>query len=102
MKKTLYFQNCLGVFQGGGCRASAYVGGYKAAVENGVNSSEVVGTSAGSILAVFIAAGATTEQIESYINELNFNDLLSPPKPIQNVKVNNVVFKAASVFSFNL
>lgn len=100
VKKTLYFQNCLGVFQGGGCRASAYVGAYKAAVEHGVNFSEVVGTSAGSIIAVFIAAGATTEQIERYITELDFNALISPPQPIHNIKVNNLVSKAAGIFSF--
>lgn len=100
MKKTLYFQNCLGVFQGGGCRASAYVGAYKAAVENGVNFSEVVGTSAGSIIAVFIAAGATSQQIENYITELDFNNLLSPPQPIYNIKVNKLISKAASIFSF--
>lgn len=94
VRKTLYFQNCLGVFQGGGCRASAYVGAYKAAVENGVNFSEVVGTSAGSIIAVFIAAGATTEQIENYINELDFNNLLSPPEPINSIKVKSLISKA--------
>lgn len=100
MKKTLYFQNCLGVFQGGGCRASAYVGAYKAAVENGVNFTEVVGTSAGAIIAVFIAAGATTEQIDAYIKELNFKDLLSPPQPNPNIKVNTLISIAANVFAF--
>ena len=27
--KTKFFQNCLGVFQGGGCKGAAYVGAYK-------------------------------------------------------------------------
>lgn len=93
MKKTLYFQNCLGVFQGGGCRASAYVGAYKAAVERGVNFSEVVGTSAGSIIAVLIAAGATVEQIEKSIDELDFQKLISNPQPISGIKFNNTLAK---------
>lgn len=91
MKKTLYFQNCLGVFQGGGCRASAYVGAYKASIERGVNFSEVVGTSAGSIIAVLIAAGATVEQIEQSIDELDFQKLLSKPQPIHNIRFNKII-----------
>ena len=94
MKKTLYFQNCLGVFQGGGCRAAAYVGAYRAAVERGVNFSEVVGTSAGSIIAVLIAAGATVEQIEKSIDELDFQKLISEPKPINGIKFNTILAKA--------
>lgn len=94
MKKTLYFQNCLGVFQGGGCRASAYVGAYRAAVERGVNFSEVVGTSAGSIIAVLIAAGASIEQIEKSIDELDFQKLISGPQPIHGIKFNNILAKA--------
>jgi predicted acylesterase/phospholipase RssA len=93
MKKTLYFQNCLGVFQGGGCRASAYVGAYRAAVERGVNFSEVVGTSAGSIIAVLIAAGSTVEQIEKSIDELDFQKLISEPQPINGIKYSHTLAK---------
>ncbi|WP_374948157.1 patatin-like phospholipase family protein [Mucilaginibacter sp.] len=77
--KTKYFQNCLGVFQGGGCKGSAYVGAYKEALKWGVSFSELVGTSAGSIVAVFIGAGASPEQLEKYISELDFRKLLNPP-----------------------
>src|SRR5829696_6663712 len=77
--KTKYFQNCLGVFQGGGCKGSAYVGAYKEAVKWGVTFSELVGTSAGSIIAALIGAGATPEELESIINELDFKEFLNPP-----------------------
>ena len=97
MTKTKYFQNCLGVFQGGGCRASAYVGAYRAAIERGVNFSEVVGTSAGSIIAVLIAAGATVEQIEKSIDELDFQKLISEPQPINGIKFNSILAKALKI-----
>lgn len=86
MTKTRYFQNCLGVFQGGGCKASAYVGAYKEAAKWGVSFSELVGTSAGSIIAVFIAAGATPDDLESIISELDFKQFLSSPIEIANYK----------------
>jgi predicted acylesterase/phospholipase RssA len=86
MTKTRFFQNCLGVFQGGGCKASAYVGAYKEAVKWGVSFSELVGTSAGSIIAVLIAAGATPEDLEAIINELDFAKFLSPPIHLEGYK----------------
>jgi predicted acylesterase/phospholipase RssA len=86
MTKTRYFQNCLGVFQGGGCKASAYVGAYKEAANWGVSFSELVGTSAGSIIAAFIAAGATPDDLESIISELDFKKFLSSPTEITNYK----------------
>ena len=51
MAKTEFFHSCLGVFQGGGCRAAALVGAYEEAVNRGVHFTEVAGTSAGSIIA---------------------------------------------------
>lgn len=78
-KRTQFFQNCLGVFQGGGCRAAAYVGAYKEAVARGVSFSEVVGTSAGSIIAVLIGAGASPVQLEEMIHRLDFKTLAKAP-----------------------
>lgn len=59
--------NCLGVFQGGGCRGVAYVGAFKEAQKAGIGFSEVAGTSAGSIFAALIAAGGTPEQLEDIV-----------------------------------
>lgn len=72
-KKTIYFKNCLGVFQGGGCKALSFVGAYKECNARGVFFSQVAGTSAGSIIAALISAGATPEYLESIIKETEFN-----------------------------
>lgn len=80
-KFTKYFANCKGVFQGGGCKAIAYIGAYRIAYERGVFFSELAGTSAGSIIASFIACGAKPEYIENVVKKLNFNDFISTYKP---------------------
>lgn len=76
LKYTKYFTSCKGVFQGGGCKAIAYVGAYKKAYERGVFFSELAGTSAGSIIAAFIAAGAKPEYLEKVVKELNFKEFI--------------------------
>lgn len=76
--KTVNFKNCLGVFQGGGCKALAFVGAYGEAKSRGVNFSEVAGTSAGSIFAALIAAGATPQYMENLINDIDFNRFNHP------------------------
>jgi len=84
--KTKYFQNCLGVFQGGGCRGSAFAGAYERATECGISFSELVGTSAGSIVAVLIGAGATSEKLYEFVKELNFQDFLVPAPKLTSYK----------------
>jgi predicted acylesterase/phospholipase RssA len=81
-RKTRFFQTCYGVFQGGGCRGAAYVGAYAEAVDRGVRFVEVAGTSAGSIIAVLIAAGASPLQLRQIIGRLDFRQLLSEPSPV--------------------
>ena len=56
--RTRFYSDCIGVFQGGGCRAAAFAGAYDAAFKLGVRFSEVAGTSAGAIVAALLAAGA--------------------------------------------
>lgn len=73
LNQTMNFKNCLGVFQGGGCKALAFVGAYKEVRRRGVNFSEVAGTSAGSIFAALIAAGATPEYLEDLLYKVDFN-----------------------------
>ncbi|MBE9490731.1 MAG: patatin-like phospholipase family protein [Bacteroidetes bacterium] len=94
--KTKFFQNCLGVFQGGGCRGAAYVGAYKQSIELGISFSELVGASAGSIIAVLIGAGATPNQLEKIIKELNFNSFLIEPQKkdfYQNLGLKKIILK---------
>ena len=75
---TKYFQNALGVFQGGGCRGAAYVGAYEEALDRGVNFAEVAGTSAGSIIASLIGAGADAKFLTSKIEELDYSEFNKP------------------------
>lgn len=69
---TKYFTSCKGVFQGGGCKAIAYVGAYQKAIERGVFFSELAGTSAGSIIAALIAAGAAPDYLTALVNSIDF------------------------------
>ena len=75
---TKHFINCKAVFQGGGCKGIAYVGAYKRAYERGVFFSELAGTSAGSIIAALIAAGATPDQLEKIVYDIDFSQFIKP------------------------
>lgn len=77
--KTRFYSDCIGVFQGGGCRAAAFGGAYDATFKLGVRFSEVAGTSAGSIVAALLAAGAEPEYLLRKLSELNFPSLLEKP-----------------------
>jgi predicted acylesterase/phospholipase RssA len=79
MDKTFFFKSCLAVFQGGGCRAAAFAGAYEEAVRRGVSISEVAGTSAGSIIAALIGAGATPDFVRTKLTELDFQSFLQRP-----------------------
>jgi hypothetical protein len=75
-----YFSNCIGVFQGGGCKAISYIGAYKALHAKGVMFSELAGTSAGSIIAALIAAGATPDILEKLVLNTDFSALVPKSK----------------------
>src|SRR5437764_92578 len=77
---TRFFKSCFGVFQGGGCRASALAGCYKAAVECGVTFAEVAGTSAGSIVAALVGARAEPAFVITEVGQINFKSFQSPPE----------------------
>lgn len=74
--KTRFYSDCLGVFQGGGCRVAAFAGAHLAAHEAGVRFSEVAGTSGGAIVAALIAAGAEPEYLLQAVRSINFSDML--------------------------
>ena len=78
--QTKYFISCKGVFQGGGCRGVALAGAVSEAFKRGVRFSEVAGTSAGSIVAVLLGAGASPEQLEEIILELDYKQFMQPPR----------------------
>lgn len=69
-----------GVFSGGGIKGFAYVGAMQVLEERGIQFKRVAGTSAGAILAAFIAAGFNAQELEEIFDELNLKLLLDPPK----------------------
>ena len=77
--KTRFYSDCIGVFQGGGCRAAAFGGAYDATFKLGVRFSEVAGTSAGSIVAALLAAGADPAFLLAKLKTLDFPSLLVKP-----------------------
>lgn len=70
-----YFVNCKGVFQGGGCKAIAFIGAYQQALESGICFSGFAGTSAGSIVAALISAGATPKELNQFVSQIDFKAL---------------------------
>ena len=71
-----------GVFSGGGLKGFALVGAYQVFEEQGYQFHRVAGTSAGAILASFIAAGYTSKEIEGLLDELDVSSLLDPRRTI--------------------
>lgn len=71
-----------GVFSGGGMKGIALVGAYQVLEEKGYRLKRVAGTSAGAILACFIAAGYTGKEIEEIMVDQDFQTLLDPRKTV--------------------
>jgi len=69
-----------GVFSGGGVKAFAFIGALQVLSEKGYTFKRVAGTSAGSIVAAFIAAGYTVQEMEKALEELDTKSLLDAPK----------------------
>ncbi|MFC4409060.1 patatin-like phospholipase family protein [Chungangia koreensis] len=85
-----------GVFSGGGLKGFALLGAYQVLEENGIRFNRVAGTSAGSIVAAFIAAGYTAKEIEAMLDEINLKTFLDPRKavlPLPFTKWLNLYFK---------
>lgn len=71
-----------GVFSGGGLKGFALVGACQVLEEAGYRFERVAGTSAGAIIASFIAAGYSGVEIEEMLQEQDFHELLDPRKTI--------------------
>lgn len=65
-----------GVFSGGGIKGFALIGAYQAIEQRGYKFERLAGTSAGSILSAFIAAGYTSEEILTMMEDVNLKKLL--------------------------
>lgn len=69
-----------GVFSGGGIKGFALVGALQVLEDRGIYFERVAGTSAGAIMACFIAAGYTADEIEKMLDELDVSTFLDPPR----------------------
>lgn len=70
------------MFSGGGLKGFALVGAYQVLEEKGYQFERVAGTSAGAILASFIAAGYSAKEIETLLDELDLAEFLDQRKII--------------------
>ncbi|PIC77285.1 hypothetical protein CSV74_06465 [Sporosarcina sp. P19] len=71
-----------GVFSGGGLKGFALVGAVQELEKQGYQFENVAGTSAGAIVASFLAAGYTADEIEVMLAEEDFQALLDPRKTL--------------------
>lgn len=68
------------MFSGGGLKGFALVGAIQELEKQGYRFENVAGTSAGAIVASFLAAGYTADEIEEMLAEQDFQALLDPRK----------------------
>lgn len=76
-----------GVFSGGGIKGLAFIGAYQALEEKGIQFKRVAGTSAGAIIAAFIAAGFSSEEIYQELGDLELKTILDEHKSILPIKL---------------
>ncbi|WP_203361778.1 patatin-like phospholipase family protein [Bacillus sp. REN10] len=65
-----------GVFSGGGIKGFALVGAFEEIEQRGLTFVRLAGTSAGAIIAAFIAAGYSSEELKLMVMEVNEKQLL--------------------------
>jgi predicted acylesterase/phospholipase RssA len=89
------------VMKGGGVKGLAYVGAIKE-LEQYYNFDWYVGTSAGAIAAVLLAAGYTTGELEMTLSEKDFRDFLDAPiyKWPWNLLIHKGLFHANSLIDW--
>ncbi|RLQ98260.1 patatin-like phospholipase family protein [Falsibacillus albus] len=71
-----------GVFSGGGIKGFALIGAYQALEERGFRFKRLAGTSAGSIIAAFSAAGYSSDEMIQLLNDTDFNHFLDSRRSI--------------------
>ncbi|MEH6995578.1 patatin-like phospholipase family protein [Neobacillus drentensis] len=71
-----------GVFSGGGIKGFALIGAIQEIEKRGFQFERVAGTSAGSIVAAFIAAGYRSNEMEQLLDELDLTKFLDARKMI--------------------
>ncbi|WP_291127578.1 patatin-like phospholipase family protein [Flavobacterium sp. UBA7682] len=76
--KTNFFEQSIGIFEGGGVKGAAFGGAYKACTEAKINFIGNIGTSAGSIVAALISAGFKSDELLEAMKK-PFSDFLKKP-----------------------
>ena len=71
-----------GVFSGGGVKGFALIGAYEVIEKEGFRFKRLAGTSAGALIASFIAAGFTSKEILEMTEDLNLMDFLDERRTI--------------------
>lgn len=66
-----------GVFEGGGVRGIAHIGGAQAIEENGYRWNRLAGTSAGSIIAALLACGYSSSEIKEVMESLDYKRFMN-------------------------
>lgn len=69
-----------GVFSGGGVKGIAIIGAVAGIEQKGFTFKRLAGTSAGSIIAAFVAAGYKSDEILNMMDEINLTDFLDARK----------------------
>ncbi|HEX6594426.1 MAG TPA: patatin-like phospholipase family protein [Bacillota bacterium] len=69
-----------GVFSGGGVKAYAFIGALESIYERKLVFERVAGTSAGSIIAAFLAAGYPIKEMKQLVQHLDLKKFLDPPR----------------------
>lgn len=82
VKKGIYIE-IDGVFAGGGVKGFAYIGAIEELEQSGIHFKRVAGTSAGAIIAAFLAAGISSEEMKKYLAELDHTVMRDETKLVQ-------------------
>lgn len=80
------------VFSGGGVKAYAFLGALEEIYGANLTIKRVAGTSAGAILASFLAAGYSLIEIERHLKHLNLKKLLDPPRLVSIIPGSKWIF----------
>ncbi|KAA0549451.1 patatin-like phospholipase family protein [Bacillus sp. BGMRC 2118] len=80
------------VFSGGGIRGFALIGAIQALEKKGLTPFRLAGTSAGAIVAAFVAAGYSGDELEKIMDESNLIDFLDARKSIFPVSIMKWLF----------
>ncbi|WP_100010686.1 patatin-like phospholipase family protein [Lentibacillus sediminis] len=72
-----------GVFSGGGVKAYAFIGVLESLEQKGLKLERAAGTSAGAIMASFVAADYHAEEVKALFYDLELKRFLDPPKITQ-------------------